>query len=665
MHFPLRPFGILTGLFLTACPLFGQALPGNEAIVIQGKGSSTTRSFAINDNWHVEVVSDAAVKVDSTSGDGTVTTTLLNFPTSTPAPPTYSGSSAVVAKGGTFTLSINTTGTWQVIVAEGGFTKNLTIGGTPVAAASTVTTATALPASTSAPAITPSPSPITSQHTHHRLIANFNRQTDPRSSSSETTPEFTSDSDWTIRWHSTKGVKITMVSPNGSTVLAEDTSAPSAQTSYANLVANGENPNPHSSYSTNPYAPSQGTLPMSSTGMFFGGCNGSGAGTYHFEVEGPGSWGIMVLGTVVETTTMASVSTPTSGTPQSQSPATTTPAPSNPPAPIPKLSDDQARAVVLIKGDNAEGTGFMIKTPDGPAVVTNIHVIANNPNLKITTNTGALVTVLSEKGASDRDLALLAIKDEGYNYLQFSSDISKDVQPGDEVITPGNSQGGEVMLNTGGKVLGIGPVRIEFDNPIYHGNSGGPVFHPKSGKVLGVVTEAMKIEMTNDLDKASFASRGSAISGSMRYFGLRLDTVDAWIPIDSRRFQIETTFLDQFHEQSRRLDAYINHSDKDRDEAVRLYQGDDKIMKANDNYSERSSGADTAQHIDLVRSLIFDLQCVADLDMDQIKDKTNFYTFDQERAQDEYDYRKALKNELESFANNVDRASFLPRSNSN
>jgi len=337
--------------------------------------------------------------------------------------------------------------------------------------------------------------------------------------------------------------------------------------------------------------------------------------------------------------------------------------PSAPVAPASKMSEDQARAVVLIKGDNAEGTGFMIKTPNGPAVITNIHVIANNPNLKITTNTGALVTVLSEKGACDRDLAMLSIQDDGYNYLQFSPDISKNVQPGDEVITPGNSQGGEVMLNTGGKVLGIGPVRIEFDNPIYHGNSGGPVFHPKSGKVLGVVTEAMKVNTSDDLDKASFASRNSAISGSMRYFGLRLDTVAAWIPIDSRRFQIETTFLDEFHEQSRRLDAYLNHGENDRDEAAKLYHSDAKIMKANDNYAGHSTGSDTAQHIDLIRSLVFDLQCVADIDMDQIRDKNNFYKFDQDRAQDEYDYRTALKKELDSIGNNVERASFLPRSN--
>ncbi|MCE0497917.1 MAG: serine protease [Methylacidiphilales bacterium] len=355
------------------------------------------------------------------------------------------------------------------------------------------------------------------------------------------------------------------------------------------------------------------------------------------------------------------------------------PPPTPPASPAPasggKMTDDQARAVVLIVGDNAEGTGFLVKTADGPVVVTNIHVIANNPHLKVTTNSGAQVTLLSAKGASDRDLAMLAIQDANFNYLDLSTTISQTVQPGDEVITPGNSQGGEVMLNTAGKVLGIGPERIEFDNPIYHGNSGGPIFHTKSGKVLGVVTEAIKVVNSDDLDKASFASRNSAISGSMRYFGLRLDTVPSWIPIDMKRLQTESLFLDQFHKQSLCLDSFLNTpannnnqggnaSSSDSDPNADIYKTDDKIMKANDNYNQQTSGADTAQDIQAARSLVFDLQGIADTDVDQIKNMNNFYTFDQERAQEEYAYRRALKDELDSISNNVDRLGRLPRTNS-
>jgi V8-like Glu-specific endopeptidase len=352
---------------------------------------------------------------------------------------------------------------------------------------------------------------------------------------------------------------------------------------------------------------------------------------------------------------------------QAAPPGVTNAATPAPPLPTTRLTEDQARAVVLITGDNAEGTGFLIKTPDGPFVVTNLHVIGDNPNLKITTNTGALVKMISAKAASDRDLAMLSIQDAGYNYLEFSTDISKTVQTGDQVITPGNSQGGEVMLNTSGKVLGIGPERIEFDNPIYHGNSGGPVFHVNSGKVLGVVTEAIKVDLSNSLDKTSFANRQSAISSTMRYFGLRLDTVTEWIPIDWTRFQTETTFLELFNKQSRSLDSFLNPPSKDSTDAsspdANLYLDDKKIVAARDSFRQQASGTDGAQKVEAFKELLFDLNDVADTDMPAIQNMENFYPFDRPRARDEIAYRKALKSELDDIGNDVSRLNGLTTNN--
>jgi S1-C subfamily serine protease len=337
--------------------------------------------------------------------------------------------------------------------------------------------------------------------------------------------------------------------------------------------------------------------------------------------------------------------------------------PSATPAPTVKLTEDQASAVVLIKGDNAEGTGFMVKTPDGPVVITNIHVIANNPNLKITTNTGAFVKVLSKKGASDRDLAVLSIQDLGYSYLQYCTDISKTVQPGDEVITPGNSQGGEVMLNTDGKVLGIGPDRVEFDNPIYHGNSGGPIFHVKSGTVIGVVTEAIKVDTSDALDKASFASRASAITSSMRYFGMRIDTVTAWEPIEDRRFLIETAFLDQFNHRSRCLDCYLNAPDDDKPEDI-LWREDKEIVRDNSEFfSQIGGGADVGQQVGADREMWAEFNDLASTDMDSIIKPENFYSFDRGRAADEAAYRKAIQDELKQISNDVSRLGSMPRTN--
>jgi cytochrome c556 len=261
-------------------------------------------------------------------------------------------------------------------------------------------------------------------------------------------------------------------------------------------------------------------------------------------------------------------------------------------------------------------------------------------------------------------LVLLRIKDADYNYkyLDVSSDISRTVQPGDEVITPGYSEGGGVMLNNSGKVLGIGPVRIEFDNPISNGNSGGPVFQPKSGKVLGVVTEAMEVDTSDDLDKASFVSRNSAMGDSMRHFGLRMDTVSTWLPLDFNRFQAESAFLDRFDKRTRALDCYLNAPNDGRPED-KIWQKDDTIMKANANFSDQASGADASQLMDATRILYSELVDVANLDVDAIQSPGNYYSFDQQRAKEELAYRQALKTELDTIGNTVSRMSSLPRSN--
>ena len=321
-----------------------------------------------------------------------------------------------------------------------------------------------------------------------------------------------------------------------------------------------------------------------------------------------------------------------------------------------KLTDAQAHAVVLVKGDYGEGTGFLVKTPDGPAVVTNVHVIFANPNVKITTTRGEQIKVLGLKGASDRDLAIFSIEDNHYSFMEMTTDLPGTVQPGDEVITPGNSEGGGVMLSTRGKVVGIGPEQIEFDNPIYHGNSGGPVFHVKSGKVIAVVTQAMKVDTTNALDRASFANRNSAIANTMRYFGYRLDTVPKWEPYAWDTFLVQTTFLRKFHEQSRCIDSYLNGSSYEKEHVAgsgddgypssTYYMRNEKLEKAENNYNRLTEGAGSSQRLNAARELMMTLENLADLDLASVKTPANFYSFIQIRASHEAKYRDSLKEEI-------------------
>jgi S1-C subfamily serine protease len=340
---------------------------------------------------------------------------------------------------------------------------------------------------------------------------------------------------------------------------------------------------------------------------------------------------------------------------------TTPPAPAAPPV---KITDAQARALVLIKGDNSEGTGFLVRLPTGPVVVTNLHVIAANPHLQITTSGGQSVKFSGLQGASDRDLAMIPIQDDHYSYLEMATDLVSAVQVGDQVVTPGNSLGGDTLLNTGGTIVSLGPQKVEISNPVYHGNSGGPIIHVKSGKVIGVVTEGMKVDADNTLDKASFQNQNSAITSQMRYFGLRLDTVTHWDIYTWQRFENETEFLSEFRERSKCLDSYLNTGLHDQTEWGLYYLKDDKVKAANESLAEMGAeGSDTAQRIDAERNLIFTLGSLADADMDQMQQPSNFYSFDQQRARDEVGYRKALKKEIDGMSSDVGRVGALVRRN--
>ena len=359
-------------------------------------------------------------------------------------------------------------------------------------------------------------------------------------------------------------------------------------------------------------------------------------------------------------------------TPSATPAAITAVAPVTPPVPNvpPKTTVAQmGQGVVLVKGDKAVGTGFLVKTANGPAVMTNLHVLADNANIKITTSNGKEIPVLSMKGASDRDLAMLTIADGPYTYLPLATDVTTAAKIGDEVITPDrNSQGGDVVLNTPGRLMAEGPDRVEISNPIYHGNSGGPVFHTVSGSVIGVVTEAIKVDVSNELDKTSFASRDSAISGTMRYFGLRIDNVPKWEDYDLRQFQNETVFLEQFNQQSRRLDSYLNggesnNSGPGQNSDAKIYLDDEKIMAAHQAFRQQLAGTDTAGKIDALKNLSFALNTIADKNMVAIQNTNNFYSFNQQQAKYELAYRKALKDEIEKFSSDITRIGSLPRSN--
>jgi S1-C subfamily serine protease len=325
-------------------------------------------------------------------------------------------------------------------------------------------------------------------------------------------------------------------------------------------------------------------------------------------------------------------------------------------APKGTLTDEQTRAVVVIKGDagggmTSEGTGFLVQMPDGPVVVTNLHVVAGSANLKIITSSGEEIKILSLRGATDRDLAMFSIVDNRYSYLSLASDVDHTVQSGDATVVPGNSEGGEVTLNTSGTVVGVGPQKVEISNPVYHGNSGSPIIATKDGKVIGVVTYATKNNPSDPVDQASFANPNSAITGSMRYFGFRLDNVPQWETYDQGRFLDERRFLLNFAKETVALDSLLNGKSSP---APGYYLTNEKLKTAIETFrNDSASSSDPGMKANAEREFLFTLQNMADDGVGAIQNNTEFYTFDRSIAQQLAAYRQRIKEEVQNLGDRI------------
>jgi hypothetical protein len=343
-----------------------------------------------------------------------------------------------------------------------------------------------------------------------------------------------------------------------------------------------------------------------------------------------------------------------------------------PELPPPVLTDEQIRAVVAIKGDNAQGAGFLMRSPEGVFVVTHLHLLAGNPNIKIFTNSGATITTLSLKGAVDRDLAMFAIQDDHYSYLSLPADPANGVAQGDQVIIPNINQQAdvlEVLSGRPGKVIAIGPERLDFDNVVGPGSSGAPVIHVKSGKVLALVTAVKRVDLSDDIAQAWAANPAPGSSGIIPYFGLRLSGVQGWETYDWSRFLAETLFLTQFHKDTRCLDSFLNGKRRwirrggegEVPPDTRYFLNNPTLRKAHESYQQLANGADQNQRLDAARELLFDVQSVADSGVSTLQSSNYAYAYDRTWVQEELAYRKALKKELDDVSSNIVRFDNIAR----
>lgn len=177
-------------------------------------------------------------------------------------------------------------------------------------------------------------------------------------------------------------------------------------------------------------------------------------------------------------------------------------------------------SLVIITTPHTTASGFVMQQDQRLYLITNEHVIrGGRPKLSLLNGQNLEWSQLEV--ADDYDLVRLELEISELPSLIISG---SEASIGQEVFVFGNSDGGGVATSLTGKVLGVGPDRIEIDAAFVQGNSGSPVLGA-DGRILGVATYA-----TLDNDPKQWIKRGSRFGG-VRRFGLRIDNIK-WVRLD-------------------------------------------------------------------------------------------------------------------------------------
>ena len=197
---------------------------------------------------------------------------------------------------------------------------------------------------------------------------------------------------------------------------------------------------------------------------------------------------------------------------------------STPPVEIPlELTREFSNSLIFVEGNAGRGSAFICAFGNAKFVVTNQHVIAGNPGAKFTLLDQKPIRTGQAAAAVGHDIMSFALLSDA-KAMEIMINVEKNAAIGDEVAVLGNADGDRVIKPISGKLVGIGPDRVEVSAAFVRGNSGSPIVHVKSRKVIGIATYAI----TRHVDSITGKPKDKP---EVKRFGYRLDTVKQWQPI--------------------------------------------------------------------------------------------------------------------------------------
>jgi hypothetical protein len=195
------------------------------------------------------------------------------------------------------------------------------------------------------------------------------------------------------------------------------------------------------------------------------------------------------------------------------------------------------QSLVFVTGTEGAGSGFVASMGTGNFLVTNVHVVAGLPTAEFKTLDGAVIHGGSPSMAQGEDVFCMALP-AGGSPLQIMNSVESNAAIGDAVVVLGNAEGEGVINTITGRIVGIGPNLVEVDAPFVPGNSGSPIIHLKTGKVIGIATymTIKKYDVTT--------TKRTMVRTEIRRFGYRLDNVRQWQPVNWAAFRQQAAQLE-------------------------------------------------------------------------------------------------------------------------
>jgi hypothetical protein len=152
--------------------------------------------------------------------------------------------------------------------------------------------------------------------------------------------------------------------------------------------------------------------------------------------------------------------------------------------------EEQRKSVLLVRTSDSNSSGFIAKVEGRYFAYTNVHCI-DSEDIGFFDYLGRRVAVrepvevVAASAGLDVDVARMRLVETPEYALEFAEEGRFAAR--DAVFALGDSGGEGVLLSLPGKIVGIGPFKVEVDCEFVPGNSGGPIV-TGDGKVVAIAS---------------------------------------------------------------------------------------------------------------------------------------------------------------------------------